>query len=284
MSPIIFQIGPLQVRWYGLMYVVAIIVGIILVNYDVKRRRANLSLDDILDFVLITIPIAIIFARLYYVAFQWDYYAKHPSDIYKIWQGGLAIHGGLIGGALALWIFSRWKKVSFWGFADLIAPALILGQALGRFGNFMNGDAYGTPTDLPWGIVFPRGSPAGQIYPEMHIHPSMLYELLGALIIFGVLWWLRTKPFKEGFIISLYALLYSVLRFVVEFTRGDALCLLGGDACVKGATTFLESLRTAQVISVLIFLAFAWFVLSRRLYRLQPQGAPPPPPSEGPPP
>jgi phosphatidylglycerol:prolipoprotein diacylglycerol transferase len=273
MSPVIVEIGPLpilgllQIRWYGLMYVIAIIVGIFLVHHEIKRRKLNLTLDDILDFVLITIPIAIVFARLYYVVFRWEYYGQNLGDIYKIWEGGLAIHGGLLGGALALWLFTRWKKISFWTFADLVAPALVLGQALGRFGNFMNGDAYGTPTDLPWGIVFPRNSPAGQAYPEMHIHPTMLYELTGDLLIFGVLWWLRLKPYKAGFLISLYAMLYSALRFVVEFTRGDALCLLGGNTCMQGATTFLESLRTAQVVSVAIFVFFAWLMFSRKFHQ-----------------
>ncbi|OGF57505.1 MAG: prolipoprotein diacylglyceryl transferase [Candidatus Fraserbacteria bacterium RBG_16_55_9] len=283
MSPVIVNIGPWSIRWYGLMYVVAIIVGIILANREVKRRNLHLTIDDLLDFVLLTIPIAIIFARLYYVAFRWDHYSQHLSEIYQIWQGGLAIHGGLIGGALALFLFSRgmnlftlvtsWKgpfrgvKLSFWQFADLIAPAVVLGQALGRFGNFMNGDAFGTPTDGPFGIIFPSGSPAGQQYPELHIHPTMLYEMFGDLIIFGALWWLRTKPFKVGFLISLYAILYSALRFLVEFFRGDALCLLGGDSCVTGGVTFLQSLRIAQVISVLIFLAFAWFMFRRKLYQ-----------------
>jgi phosphatidylglycerol:prolipoprotein diacylglycerol transferase len=285
MSPVIIDIGPWSIRWYGLMYVVAIVVGIFLTHREVKRRNLNVTLDDLLDFVLLTIPIAIIFARLYYVAFRWDYYSTHLAEIYQIWQGGLAIHGGLIGGALALFLYSRgmnlftlitpWKgvfrgvKVFFWKFADVIAPAVILGQALGRFGNFMNGDAFGTPTDAPWGIVFPRSSPAGQQYPELHIHPTMLYEMFGDLIIFGLLMWLRTRPFKDGFLISLYALLYSVLRFSVEFFRGDALCLTGGNLCITGGGTFLESLRIAQVISLLIFIAFAWFMWKRRLYQQQ---------------
>ena len=276
MSPVIVEIGPVQIRWYGLMYVVAIIVGLIITNYEIRRRKLPLSLDDLLDFVLITIPIAIVFARLWYVLFRWDYYSQNLGDIYKIWQGGLAIHGGLLGGAIALWLFSKWKKISFWQFADVIVPAVILGQALGRFGNFMNGDAYGTPTDLPWGIVFPRSSPAGQAYPELHIHPSMLYEMFGDLLIFGVLWWLRTKPFKPGFLTSLYVMLYSALRFVVEFTRGDALCLLTGTRCIEGATNFFEALRTAQVVSVILFLAFAWLMFSRRLYKLQPVAEPEP--------
>lgn len=283
MSPVIVEIGTFSIRWYGLMYVVAIVVGIFLANREVKRRNLPLTLDDLLDFVLLTIPLAIIFARLYYVGFRWDHYGEHLSEIYQIWNGGLAIHGGLIGGVLALALFSRgmnlftlltpWKgvfrgvRVPFWKFADIIAPSVILGQALGRFGNFMNGDAFGTPTDAPWGIVFPTSSPAGQLYSEIHIHPTMLYELLGDLIIFGVLWALRTRPFKDGFLISLYAIFYSVLRFIVEFFRGDALCLVGGNACITGGGTFLESLRIAQVISLLIFILFAWLMLKRKLYQ-----------------
>lgn len=272
MSPVLFQVGPITVRWYGLMYVIAIIVGIFLTCYEVKRRGLEIKLDDILDFVLITIPIAIIFARLYYVAFQWDaYYRLHPEDIYRIWQGGLAIHGGIIGGTLALWIFAAWKKISFWQFADIVVLSLILGQALGRFGNFMNGDAYGTPTDLPWGIYFPASSPAGQRYCpgtlsetcQLSLHPAMLYEALGNLIIFGVLWRLRTKGFRGGFITSLYLILYSVLRFFVEIFRGDSLYYPG--------FWFIpaNTLKAAQLISVIFIVVFGIFIWARKLYQRQ---------------
>jgi phosphatidylglycerol:prolipoprotein diacylglycerol transferase len=270
MSPILFQLGPITVRWYGLMYVVAIIVGIFLTRYLVKRRGLTIDLDDILDFVLITIPIAIIFARLYYVAFQWDsYYRLHLNDIYRIWQGGLAIHGGIIGGAFALWIFARWKKLPYWQFADLVVPSLILGQALGRFGNFMNGDAYGTPTDLPWGMTFPASSPAGQHYCpgtpaetcQIPLHPAMLYEMIGNLIIFGILMWLINKRFRDGFVTSFYLILYSVLRFFVEIVRGDSLYYPG----------FLfipaNTLKAAQVISILIVIIFVAFIWARKLYQ-----------------
>lgn len=270
MHPILFQVGPVTVRWYGLMYVIAIIVGIFLTRYLVKRRGLAISLDDILDFVLITIPIAIIFARLYYVAFQWNsYYSLHPGDIYKIWQGGLAIHGGLIGGALALWIFARWKKFSYWQFADMVVPAVILGQALGRFGNFMNGDAYGTPTNLPWGLYFPAKSPAGQRYCpgtlsdtcQIPLHPTMLYELIGNLMIFGILWWLSRKRFRAGFLTSVYLILYSALRFVVEIFRGDSLYYPGFWFIAP------DTLKAAQVISVLLIVLFGAFIVARKLYR-----------------
>ena len=267
MDPVIVEIGPLAIRWYGLMYVVAIVVGIVLVTREIRQRGLNLTLDDVLDFVLITVPLAIIGARLYYVAFQWQYYGQNLGDIYKIWQGGLAIHGGLIAGVLGLLIFAKWKKVSFWTFADVVVPALALGQAFGRFGNFMNGDAYGIPTNSIFGIVFPSNSPAGQAYPEMHLHPTMLYELVGCLLLFGVLWWLKRQPFKAGFLTSVYAIGYSVLRFIVEFYRGDALCLTAGTDCVTGAQTFLESLKVAQVISVLILLIFATLMIYKEFYK-----------------
>ena len=295
MNPIIFTlgdqetgifdsgVGPIEVRWYGLMYVVAIIVGIFLVNREIKRRGLSITLDDILDFVLITIPIAIVFARLYYVVFSWNHYGQNLSDIYKIWEGGLAIHGGLIGGAIALVIFTKWKKISFWKFADVIAPSLILGMALGRFGNFMNGDAYGTPTDSIFGIVFPRESPAGSIFPEEHIHPTMLYEMTGDLLIFGLLMFLRLRPYRDGFLISVYAMLYAALRFVVEIFRGDALCVTTGNVCVQGATTFFETLRVAQVISVVIFIVFAVILIRKQLYlQDNPDSKVPPPPPVAP--
>ncbi len=284
MSPVIVELGPVSIRWYGLMYVVAIIVGILLVNREVKRRGLAMTLDDILDFVLITIPISIIAARLYYVIFSWHYYGNNLGSIYKIWEGGLAIHGGLLGGVLALWIFARWKKISFWKFADVIAPAVVLGQALGRFGNFMNGDAYGTPTDLPWGIIFPSDSPAGQIFREIPIHPTMLYELTGDLLIFGILMFLRTKPFRDGFLISIYAVLYSALRFVVEIFRGDPLCALTGTTCTPPALgsesvtlSFFESLKVAQVISILMLLVFVFIIIKKQLYKRDNPDAPKPP-------
>ncbi len=264
----------ITIRYYGLMYVIAIIVGIFLTRLEVKRKGMNLSLDDILDFVLITIPVAIIGARLYYVAFQWDHYSQNPIDIIKIWEGGLAIHGGLIGGALMLWAFCKWKKVKFWQFADALAPSLILGQALGRFGNYMNGDAYGTKTDQPWGIDFPKGTPAGddELYGGLPQHPTMIYEMVGNLLIFALMWLLRRYHFKDGFIVSLYFVLYSGLRFVIEFFRADALCLLGGKTCLQENVGFFESLRVAHIFSAVIFFVFLALILTRKLYQKMPTG------------
>ncbi len=271
MHPIAFSVKlfgyDLTVRWYGLMYVIAIIVGIFLVRAEVRRRGLALKTDDILDFVLISVPLGIIFARLWYVLFYTDtagehYYWSHPGEIWKIWQGGLAIHGGLLGGFLALLIFAKWKKLGFWQFADALAPAVILGQALGRIGNFLNGDAYGIKTYLPapFGLEFARGTPAYSYarqtapFDTMRLHPAMLYEMVGDLIIFGLIWWwLRRRPHKDGFIVSSYLVAYSLVRFAVEFFRGDAL--------VWG------SVRIAQAVSVLLIAGFGWLILHYQLYR-----------------
>jgi len=252
----------ITIRWYGLMYVVAIIVGILLTYREVKRKKMDLSLDDVLDFVLVSVPLGIAFARLYYVVFEWSTYAAEPIRVLFIWEGGLAIHGGIIGGILAVFIYIKWKKIRFWEFTDAVVPSLVLGQAFGRFGNFMNGDAFGVPTTWPTGIRFPISTPAGREYPDSNeagmsqpLHPSMLYELVGNLAIFASLWILRTKGYRDGFITCLYFILYSILRFFVELTRGDSLWLVEG------------RFAAANVISIILFVVFTGLMAQWRLWQ-----------------
>jgi len=260
MHPILVQLGPITIRYYGLMYVIAITLGLFILSREAKRKKIIcgltgkiVSTDDLLDLLLWMIPAAIIGARIYYVAFQWTYYGAHPLDIVKIWQGGLAIHGGVIGGTLAVFLFTRRKKIRFWALADSISLILILGQAIGRIGNLMNGDAFGVPTTLPWGIHFPASSPAGMAYPGQATHPSMIYEMILNLLIFAFLWRLRKRGYKDGFLTSLYFILYSIDRSIVSFTRGDSL--------------WLGSIRAAHVISAVLIAGFLTFVLSKRLYK-----------------
>jgi phosphatidylglycerol:prolipoprotein diacylglycerol transferase len=197
----------------------------------------------------------IIGARLYYVAFNWSYYGKNPSEIPAIWHGGLAIHGGLIGGVLiGIW-FVRRHRVSFWPLADAAAPLVILGQAFGRIGNFMNGDAHGTPTTMPWGIVFPPGSIAGREFGPVPLHPVMLYEMGLNFLAFVFLWSIRKRPWGDGFIFCLYLILYSVIRFIVSFFRADDL--------------YLGSLRAPHVVSVLMFILVGAYVIKNRLWKQQ---------------
>ncbi len=253
MHPVFIRIGPFEIRYYGLMYLIAFVVGYFLIRAEVRRRGLPLSTEDLLDLFLVTIPLGLLGARLYYVLFRLDFYAANPLEIFAIWHGGLAIHGGLLGGLLGLWLFSRWKRVRFLSLGDCVVPAVILGQALGRIGNFMNGDAYGLPTTLPWGIVFPPSSPAGQAYPGVPLHPTMFYELIGNLLVFGVLWRLRKRPAKPGFLVAIYFLGYGIVRGLVSTFRGDSL--------------WLGPVRAAHVASALMVLGSTIWLWRGELWR-----------------
>lgn len=259
MHPILIQIGPVTIRYYGLMYVIAMAVGFLLLVREARRKGLPLSTENLLDLLLWTVPIAIVGARLYYVVFHWDYYGLHPADIVKIWEGGLAIHGGVLAGVTVVFFFSRVKRTRFWALTDALVPSLILGQAIGRIGNLMNGDAFGTPTTLPWGIRFPADSPAGMAFPRQATHPSMIYEMLLNLAIFAFLWWwVRKRTFKDGFATAMYFILYAVARSIVSFTRGDSL--------------WLGPIRAAHAISVLFAVGFGLLIWRRHLYLRDPKG------------
>ncbi len=234
------------------MYVVAIVVGYFLVKSEVRRKEMNLTPDDVMNLIFWIVLGGIIGARIYYVVFNWDLYWPDWKEMAAIWHGGLAIHGGILGGFLGGFIYCRTKGVPFLKGADVVAPALILGQVFGRLGNFMNGDAHGLPTEMPWGIVFPPGSIAGEQFPHMPLHPTMLYEMGINLAIFFFLWSIRKRPAKDGFIISLYLILYSAGRFVVSFFRADSL--------------MIGELRAAHLISVVIIAIVIPLLIKERLW------------------
>ncbi|MBW1692111.1 MAG: prolipoprotein diacylglyceryl transferase [Deltaproteobacteria bacterium] len=165
MNPILFKIGPVEIRWYGTMIALAYLVGLWLARREARRK----GLDPLLmeEFSYIVLPAALIGARLYYVLFSdaW-YFLQHPLKILAFWEGGLAIHGAILGGAAsALW-FTHRKGIPFLRWADTLAPSVVLGQAIGRIGCFINGDAFGVPTQMPWGVVFSPDSPAGAQFPS----------------------------------------------------------------------------------------------------------------------
>lgn len=260
MDPIAFRIGGFGIRWYGLMYVAALTVGLGLTLHEVRRKGLELQFVDLIDFALLAFPLGLIFARLYYVVFRLSIYLRNPWWILglggegrAIGIAGFAIHGGLIGGGIALAIFSRWKRVSGWKFADSLVPSVILGQALGRLGNFLNGDAYGWPTSLPWGIEFPGYTAAGRAFPGQPLHPAMLYEMIFNLFAFVVLWSLRGKGHKDGFLAALYVMLYSAGRSAVSVFRADSL--------------WAGPIRAAHLISLVLIVIFGALMLSKRLYQ-----------------
>lgn len=258
MYPILFEIGPLQVRFYSLMYIVGITVGYFLIRGEVRRKDIALSEDDIMNFIMWTVLGGIIGARLYYVIFNWQFYSSNLAEIPAVWHGGLAFHGGLTGGFVGAYIYLKKLNIPFWRMFDVTAPAIILGQAFGRFGNFMNGDAHGSPTRMPWGIVFPEGSIAGsdtilRFGENLPLHPVMLYELAINFSIFLFFWfWLRKKHTKDGFLSAMYFILYSIGRTFVESFRADSL--------------MIGPFRTAQVASLLIIVVTLFSIVKWRLW------------------
>jgi phosphatidylglycerol:prolipoprotein diacylglycerol transferase len=237
-QPVLFQLGPVTVRYYGLMYVMALLVAIALLRYDAKRY--GLSSERVVDLAFYTFLAGIVGGRLYYVMLRWDYYGHHLWKIFAVWEGGMAIHGGLIGGLIGIVWFARVVKVPALCLADLIAPTVSLGHAFGRFGNFMNGDAHGYPLRSPWlpewlrhfpswmGVTFPPTSPAGRQFPNQPLHPVMLYELVLNLLGFGLLWGLRKRPFftrTPGRLLGLYLIYYAAVRSFTSLFRADDLYL-----------------------------------------------------------
>jgi phosphatidylglycerol:prolipoprotein diacylglycerol transferase len=252
MHPILIQIGPLTLRWYGAMIASAFLIGTWIANREAGRK--GIGSEKIQDFFLYAIIGAIIGARLYYVAFSdWAQFRDNPLSVFAVWQGGLAIHGGILGGLLVCLLYTRRQKISFWKFADTLTPSLILGQAIGRIGCFFNGDAHGYPTDLPWGLVYSPESPAGQMFPGQPLHPTQLYEMVFNVIIFGVLWKFRKKIKVDGHLFLLYVILYSAARIFVEHFRADKL-------------TYLENISSAQSIGILgiVLSVILLFILRRK--------------------
>lgn len=257
-GPTIIELGPLTIRWYGLLIASAVLIGVSLSQYLAKRRNVdpNLLGDLAIWLVIGAIPAA----RLYYVLFEWKQYSQHPDQIIAIWNGGIAIHGAILGGTLAAIIFSRIQKVSVWQMADLVAPSLILGQAIGRWGNFFNSEAFGDPTDLPWKLYIPpQRRPLNFINFE-YFHPTFLYESLWNLMVFGLLITLfnrslKGKPrLKVGTIALVYMVAYSCGRVWIEGLRTDSL--------------MIGPLRIAQIVSLsaisLGLLGLAWLYIVRR--------------------
>ncbi|MCK4261439.1 MAG: prolipoprotein diacylglyceryl transferase [Halanaerobiales bacterium] len=238
-DPIAFRIGPFAVHWYGILIGSGVIIAFILALREGKRRGMNPDL--IYDLVIYGVPAGIIGARLYYVFFQWKVFAQNPIRALYIWEGGLAIHGGIIGGVIVGIFVCRHYKVNFWDVADVTGPSFIIAQAIGRWGNFVNQEAYGYETDLPWAMYI-NGA---------YRHPTFLYESIWNILVFGFLLWLRRREFiKRGEIFLTYLSLYSLGRFFIEGLRTDSL--------------MLGPIRVAQLVSILTIACSIAFALYQR--------------------
>lgn len=213
-DPVAFQIGPIAVRWYGLMYLLGFVGGYFLVKWLAPKRGVPLSKDALLGLINYLAIGVIVGGRLGYVLF-WNlsYFLSHPLEIFAFWHGGMAFHGGMIGAVLMGWWYLRKEQLRFYAVADLISVAAPIGLGLGRIGNFVNGELYGRPTDMPWGMVFPYGGPVPR-------HPSQLYEaVLEGPVLFALLLWLALRVRAEGVVTWAFVGLYGLFRFFVDFFR-----------------------------------------------------------------
>ena len=236
-GPIAFQLGTLSVRWYGLLIASAIILGTVLAQRLAEKRHIDPELIG--DLAIWLVVGAIPCARFYYVLFEWQRFQTQPwYKIFAIWEGGIAIHGAIIGGAIAATIFGKRHKISTWLLSDIVMPAVILGQAIGRWGNFFNSEAFGAPTDLPWKLFIPSDRRPPELIQEAYFHPTFLYESIWNIGVFTILifTFLKFPKLKTGTITMIYAIAYSIGRFWIEGLRTDSLMVLG--------------LRTAQMISL----------------------------------
>lgn len=233
-SRVAFTVFGIKIYWYAIIMILAMIIGILL--FKKRDGLYNIKFSDLIDLLIFLIPISIISARIYYVLFNLDYYLANPSQIINIRNGGLAIYGGIIGGAITCIVFCKKRKIDLIDLFDFIAPALILGQAIGRWGNFVNVEAYGAETTLPWrmGIV-----EAGKY---IEVHPTFLYESIANFIIFFIIVNLKEKRKFKGQVACTYFILYSFVRFFIEGLRTDSL--------------MLGSIRISQALSLVIFIIF----------------------------
>ncbi|MEI4770438.1 prolipoprotein diacylglyceryl transferase [Psychrobacillus sp. FJAT-51614] len=251
-DPIAFSLGPLEVRWYGVIIAFGIILAFIVAQREMVKR--GFHPEYLTDLLIWAVPLAIVGARIYYVIFKWDFYSQNPEKIIQIWNGGIAIHGALIASFLTAYFFTKKRGTSFWKVTDVVAPSLLIGQAVGRWGNFMNQEAHGgevTRTFLE-NLMLPNWIIEQMYIDGKYYHPTFLYESVWNFIGVIILISLRKVNLRRGEIFLLYIIWYSVGRFFIEGMRTDSLYLIG-------------DLRTAQVVSLLGIIIALSLIVYRRI-------------------
>ena len=228
-NKIAFSIGNIHIYWYGIIIAFAVLLCLFLAYKN--NNKYGIKYADVENCMLISLPLAIIGARIYYVIFSWDYYKNSLSEIIKIWNGGLAIYGGILTAILVIYIYCKKKRISVLSFLDFLAPLVALGQAIGRWGNFVNREAYGSITDslFRMEILLNNGE-------YISVHPTFLYESVGLLTIFFLLYFTKRK--YEGQKLAWYFILYGVLRFGIEYLRADSL--------------YLGSIKISMIVSMVL--------------------------------
>jgi phosphatidylglycerol---prolipoprotein diacylglyceryl transferase len=255
LDPVFIKIGSLPIYWYGVIIASGVFLALWLATREADRL--GVKKDYIIDLVVYAIPIAILSARIYYVIFEWDQYSNGPFwKVFAVWEGGIAIHGALIGSVITAIIYTRIRKLSFWQIADIVAPSIILGQAIGRWGNFMNQEAHGGPISQATYESFHQYLP-DFIMNQMCIkgtmyHPTFLYESVWNIIGFGLLLLLRKYPIRRGELFLSYVIWYSIGRYFIEGMRTDSLYIIE------------PILRTAQFISIVLIICAIILIVFRR--------------------
>ena len=250
-DPIAFSLGPIDVRWYGVIIASGIVLAFIVAQKEMVKR--GFHPDFLTDLLIWAIPLAILGARSYYVLFKWEYYVANPAQIFQVWEGGLAIHGALIVSFIVAYVFTKKRKESFLKVADITAPSLLIGQAIGRWGNFINQEAHGGPVSRGFleNIFLPDWIIEQMEIDGIYFHPTFLYESVWNFT--GVMFLILLRRFNllRGEMFLFYIIWYSIGRFFIEGMRTDSLYLIG-------------DLRTAQVVSLLsVAIATIIFVYRR---------------------
>lgn len=256
MNPIAFELGPFEVRWYGILIALGIVLAFIVVQKEMVKR--GMHPDFLTDLLIWAVPISIISARIYYVIFSWDFYKDHPEQIIRIWEGGIAIHGALIGAFITAYVYTKLKGVSFWKTVDIAAAGLLIGQIIGRWGNFMNQEAHGGPVSENFleTTIIPNWIMDQMTINGVTYHPTFLYESTWNIVGLIIILLLRKVPLKRGEMFLFYLVWYSVGRFYIEGMRTDSLYVIG-------------ELRAAQMVSVIaIVFALVVFIVRRYVWKI----------------
>lgn len=256
-NPVAFNLGNLSVKWYGVIMALAIILAVSMATIEGRKRQ--IESDDFVDLLLWAVPLGYVGARIYYVIFEWQYYAQHPDQIIAIWNGGIAIYGGLLAGLVVLLIFCYKKMLPPFLMLDIITPGVMAAQILGRWGNFINQEAHGGPTTLGFlqSLHLPNFIISQMKINGVYYQPTFLYESFFNLIGLILILVLRHKKhlFKQGEIFMLYLAWYSVVRFFVEGMRTDSLYLWG-------------SIRVSQLLSlILLVIVIGLFIYRRKVVK-----------------
>ena len=248
MNPILLSFGPIQIHWYSFFIALGLLIGGYMVLKETKKH--GILEDNMIDFFFVLLPISFVGARLYFVVFHLDYYLTYPIDIIKVWEGGLAIHGGIIVGLLTAFIFCKKKNLNFLQIVDIAVPGVILAQSFGRWGNFFNGEAHGAVTTLETlrSLKIPEFIINGMKIDDVYYYPTFYFESIWCIIGFIIMVILRkNKKIKTGFITGFYFIWYGIGRFFIESSRTDSLMLF--------------NIKVAQLVSIIGIIVGIIFII-----------------------